>query len=332
MPNLIRVQAPHRRNGDTTVRVQWNMGNTCNYACEYCPSILHDGSRPWLPADVCVRAAEQITQHYNQPVHFELIGGEVTVMPGFREVVEAIHRGGARSTIYTNASRSVAWWSQAKEYLDTVQITWHPLTLDFGHLCAVITEIRESVDIAINIAGIHTQVEMLGERADEIRTLFEGSNRNPSDRVSIAVKTMYAKYLGRGARQQTYWAYTEREREVLARPGIPPQPAPQSPSDPDPNDANTSFDYDDGTRVYSQNHQIIDRGLNSFQGMHCYAGIESISIDPGGDIYGSWCGAAHLGNIQGKWSLPNKPIACPFSHCNNLADCGISKVAPGSTL
>ena len=27
--------------------VNWCLGNTCNFACSYCPSGLHDGSKRW---------------------------------------------------------------------------------------------------------------------------------------------------------------------------------------------------------------------------------------------------------------------------------------------
>ena len=49
---------PHARGPMDNIRIQWNMGNQCNYKCEYCPDILHDGSKPWLPLEAYLTAIE----------------------------------------------------------------------------------------------------------------------------------------------------------------------------------------------------------------------------------------------------------------------------------
>ena len=56
MPNLVSVKGPHARNDNNYIRIQWNMGNSCNYECEYCPPQLHDGSKPWLSKDQYIDA------------------------------------------------------------------------------------------------------------------------------------------------------------------------------------------------------------------------------------------------------------------------------------
>ena len=93
MSNLVSVRGPHARGPMDNIRVQWNMGNSCNYECEYCPSILHDGSKPWLPLESYLTTIERLSQHYNdmgKRVDYELIGGEVTVIPGFEDIIRKI--------------------------------------------------------------------------------------------------------------------------------------------------------------------------------------------------------------------------------------------------
>ena len=336
MAQLVSVKGPHARQQNSPIRVQWNMGNQCNFNCEYCPPVLHDGSRPWLSLESYLNAVDRICSHYaniGKSVHFELIGGEVTVMAGFEDIIRKITEHGCSSVAFTNASRTVNWWSKAKHYLNGVVITWHPLSMEKQHLINVINEIKDHVNIDINIAGIGGQVEQLGAEVEELRDLFKDCQRNNYNNVSICVKTMYQKLLGRNSKQETYWPYTDVELEIIRRPGIKPMPMPAPDPDqpvfePDPRDWMTEFLYDDGSAKYVQSHQIINEGLNKFKGMKCYLGFESLTIDASGDIYSSWCGAKHFGNIAtlDSWALPRSLTECPYDFCNNISDIAISKV------
>lgn len=335
MAKLISVKGPHARQPHSPIRVQWNMGNQCNFECEYCPPILHDSSRPWLPLQSYIDAVDRICSHYSdigKSVHFELIGGEVTVMAGFEDIIRKINEHGCSSVVFTNASRTINWWSKAKHYLNGVVITWHPQSMEKQHLIDVINEIKDYVNIDINIAGIGGRVDELGNTVEEIRELFKDCQRNNYNNVSICVKTMYKKLLGRDSKQETYWPYTEQELEIIKRPGIKPMPMPPNPDqpvfEPDPRDWMTEFLYDDGEAKYVQSHQIINEGLNKFKGMSCYLGFESLNIDASGDIYSSWCGAKHFGNIAKleNWELPKSLTVCPYDFCNNISDIAISKI------
>jgi hypothetical protein len=335
MPQLISVKGPHARSPLNQIRVQWNMGNACNFSCEYCPAILHDGTRPWLPADTYLSAIDKICSHYNslgKQVYFELIGGEVTVMPGFETLIRAIAQYNAHSVVFTNASRTVNWWRNAKNYLDGVVITWHPLSMSKQHLIDVLVEIRHDVTIDINIAGVAGRIAELGSDVEELRALFSDCEKNPYDQVSICVKTLYKKLLGRNSRQETYWPYTSAELEIIQRPGIRPRPPAehvQAGPAPDPTAWMTEFLYTDGSAKYVQSHQIINQGLNQFRGMKCHLGFESVTIDASGDIYSSWCGARHFGNISStdQWQLPVTETRCPYDFCNNISDIAITKTA-----
>jgi len=145
---------------------------------------------------------------------------------------------------------------------------------------------------------------------------------------------MYKKLLGARSKQETYWQYSDKELEVLQRPGIKPQQNVEIPQDqpqenvPDPTAWMTEFLYEDGTAKYVQNHQIINEGLNQFKGMKCHIGYESINIDASGEIYSSWCGAVNFGNISNNnWQLLESKPRCPFEYCNNISDISITKTA-----
>lgn len=342
MPDLISVRGPHARGVMDFIRIQWNMGNSCNYECEYCPDILHDGSKPWLKLDTYLSTIDRLCTYYNsigKRTDFELIGGEVTVIPGFEEIIKKIYEYNSSSVVYTNASRTLNWWSKAKQYMDSVVLTYHPLTQDKEHFLAVINEIKEDIKVDINIAGIGGKVEELGDFAEECRNLFKNCEHNDYYNVSICVKTMYKKLLGRHSKQETYWNYTDQELEVLQKPGIAPMPVEPIEHEQQDIDNTTEFQeeyintdimteflYDDGTKKYVQHHQIINEGINKFKGLKCHLGYESLNIDASGEIYSSWCGAVNFGNITNTdWFIPDSMTICPFDFCNNISDISITK-------
>jgi len=118
MSKLLWVKGPHTTDPDRAVQIQWSMGNTCNFSCEYCPSILHNGTRPWLTTQQYINVVDKISTHYagaNRHMHWELLGGEVTTIPNFEEIIKRIAYYGSSVTIYTNGSRTIRWWEEAKE-------------------------------------------------------------------------------------------------------------------------------------------------------------------------------------------------------------------------
>lgn len=338
MAKLLWVKGPQTTDPDRAVQIQWSMGNTCNFSCEYCPSILHDGSKPWLTTERYIEVVDKISKHYQDQgrfMHWELLGGEVTTIPDFEEVIKRIAHYNSSVTIYTNGSRTTRWWEEAKDYLTGVVITYHPLTMDVQHLYDVVGILKDNLILDINIAGIGGQVEQLSTVADNLRNMFVDGVRQSQYDVNITIKTMYNKYLGPDANhsQQTpYYEYTPEEITIMQRPGVLPNPNRQQHSDPNDNMEHprfwsTEFMYDDIAPKYVQSHQIINEGLNKFQGMKCELGFDSLNIDMNGEVISSWCGAKNFGNITQleNWDIPKEETRCPYEFCNNLNDISITK-------
>ena len=126
--SVVKLHGPRSDNEPNDITIQWSMGNSCNFECEYCPTQLHSGSHPWQSTEIYLDAIDKICTHYteqNKTVNFELIGGEVTVMPGFLEILQKIKEHNGRSIVFTNGSRTRNWWSKAKHYIDDLIISFH---------------------------------------------------------------------------------------------------------------------------------------------------------------------------------------------------------------
>src|SRR5579864_6218724 len=93
--------------------VDWLLGNRCNYACSYCPKSLHDGSRPWMQQNVLLAFASRIIElcaEEDRQAYFQLIGGEVTLIPELPRLLSSIASLGGRVGLISNGNRQLSWW------------------------------------------------------------------------------------------------------------------------------------------------------------------------------------------------------------------------------
>jgi MoaA/NifB/PqqE/SkfB family radical SAM enzyme len=74
------------------VQVDWTMTNVCNYACEYCPTLTHDGSFGWPSLESVDYTTQQLQKHYNKRLEYILLGGELAIWKQFPDAVEIIKK------------------------------------------------------------------------------------------------------------------------------------------------------------------------------------------------------------------------------------------------
>ena len=334
--NPTKVHGPRPEVLSKDITIQWSMGNSCNFECEYCPTQLHDGSLGWHETNKYVDIIEKICKHYQEQdkvVNFEFIGGEVTVIPGFIEILEKVKEYNGHNIIFTNGSRTVNWWSKAKHLIDDLVISYHPQSMDEDSLIEIAEEIKDSVYTSYQLAGVKDYLPRLELLAERLRTVYKHSTVQDYWGVNIAIKTMYKKLLGPGAKQDTFYDYDGNDWRILnlptwkENPDTPP-PDPNAPPPPEPHPGRFLFTFQtpEGTNYYNAD-QIMDQGLNKFQGMQCHIGERGFNIDMRGNIVSSWCGAKTYGNVfSDQFELPTpEGVLCPHEYCNNPKDIQILK-------
>ena len=99
------------------LRVNWHLGNTCNYKCSYCDPKLNRGDIPWVTIDRAKQVIDEIVSTYSKQFNkdtfiFELTGGEPTVYPGIEELCNHMKSLGIFIQLCTNGSRTVRWWEE----------------------------------------------------------------------------------------------------------------------------------------------------------------------------------------------------------------------------
>ena len=337
---IVKVHGPRGDKEPNDITIQWSMGNSCNFDCEYCPTQLHSGSIPWQDTDVYLSVIEKICTHYatlNKTVNFELIGGEVTVIPGFLKILQKIKEHNGRSIVFTNGSRTRSWWSKAKHYIDDLIISFHINSMHEDDLIATAEEICDTVPASYHLAGVKDSlpdIEILQKRLREVYRLGKVQDYYG---VNIDIKTMYKKLLGPGKKQDPFYNYDGNDWRIISLPAWEIDPNPPEPVNPPPDGSEGNQDRhflftvlttNDGLR-YMEPDQIMNQGLNKFKGMMCHIGERGFNIDMRGNIVSSWCGAKTYGNVfDAQFELPTPDgVVCPHEHCNNPKDIAILKTS-----
>jgi organic radical activating enzyme len=112
--------------------VYWTLTDTCNYKCNYCPPFLHSGNfarsiKPGYPTDQEIEKFLDnlvLNQLNGRKLSLVLSGGEPTLHPMFPNIIDRLYDYGFTS-VTTNGSRSVEWWSKLPKLPMHLTISLH---------------------------------------------------------------------------------------------------------------------------------------------------------------------------------------------------------------
>lgn len=338
--SIVKVHGPRSNQEPNDITIQWSMGNFCNFECEYCPKQLHDGSIGWQNTETYLNVIDKICTHYtnqNKTVNFELIGGEVTTIPGFLDILQRIKEHNGRSIVFTNGSRSRNWWNKAKHYIDDLIISFHINSMHEDDLIDMADEISDTVPASYHLAGVKDSLPDIEILQKRLREVYRNNKVQDYYGVNIDIKTMYKKLLGPGSKQDPFYNYDGNDWRIINLPAWEIDPTPPPPAQPiehrPPENNQGEFLFtvmsSDNSVQYMEPDQIMNQGMNKFKGMTCHIGERGFNIDMRGNIVSSWCGAKTYGNVfSDKFELPTPSgVVCPHEHCNNPKDIAILKTS-----
>lgn len=310
MPTAVRLEHQHADQRRLTV-VDWNLGNICNYSCSYCPSFLHDGSVKWPPAEVILRFAACLHAHYSglgQSLFFQFSGGEPTLHPSFRSIVEHLSSMGDVGVI-SNGSRPSSWWSEVADSLDYACISVHAERANLSHISDILSVITRKM-------SVHVNVTMIPERFDECYEIASQIGRGFSQ-VTITLKPLLKGF------GKELFDYSDAQLDRL-RQGLRCG-SKRSASRPHRGPMRRVFS--DGTSQIVSASQLLIRDDNHWKGWTCSAGVEMLSITRNGKVYIANCRQESLGSIyDDKLRFSDEPVICSQQSCSCLADIMLTKV------
>jgi len=285
--------------------VNWCLGNTCNYSCSYCPENLHSGDIKWPELEkvkeFITRIVEQVAP---RKVYFELTGGEVTLYRHFIEICQHCTELGAKVGLISNGSRTLRWWEENKKYFDHVCLSFHPEFAEAEHFIEVVKILNNDVRTHVNIMMSPDQFDYCYAVANKVKNLGN---------ISMALQPLIHDF------GDTLYDYNDQQKLIFDK---------QHELITKNIKFTKSFDYyrgamkmlfEDNSSQVSSAHRFISFKTNDWSGWNCYAGVEQIIVDLGGNVYRGWCRVGgKIGNIFEDFEVPKEPILCnkTMCHCN----------------
>ena len=119
--------------------VSWTLSNKCNYRCEYCPDILHNGSTG-QPQWSTVKRFVQNFNLKDKKICYRLSGGEPTYWKHFIDLAELVKEEGHKFTFVSNGSQSPEYFKKIAPYTDGMMLSYHKAYANPEHFIKIIND------------------------------------------------------------------------------------------------------------------------------------------------------------------------------------------------
>ena len=276
-------------------RIEWMLGNKCNYDCSYCLDLFKKGDHPFVTEEVLINISKDIIYHYDDLGHdvvFSFIGGEPTLLEKIPSLKKQLHNFPTHIVLKTNGSASLDWWEKSRYHFSEVVISVHREFADLEH-------IKKVVYLLQDIKTIHPI---------KLSVLFPVTIRPDSWEWGVNCVKKFRKKFEVGDLQLLYSNFGRGSNMFL------------------PYKDYQWKEYNELLRV--EEEEEIKLLNTSFKGSTCYAGIDTLVIDTFGNVFRGWCMQGGLiGNIyKGDIIWPKTPVVCGKDICKNGFDQKARKV------
>lgn len=300
-------------------KVEWRLGNMCNYDCEYCADESKSGDEPYIDIETNKKVVDKVSKLFNgERIQFTFTGGEPTLYPHLYELFKYIKENNSEHQIrmFTNGSRTLRWWTEFMQepIIDFIMFTYHHTQVkNIDDFVASVNTLNE-VDVDGLVFFTCTDLNF-----DETVQDFEYI----SDRVGLDchLKKIHGKVLNQYTEDQNVRFLDNRVKQGrLAK---------------DKSKFSSKFD------IYVESHQvdgtvehihdpqeIIARDQNRYLFWDCNIGMDRIVIYSD-RVYKSICQVGNLlYTVYDDFVPVTEPTRCAFNRCSCGTDILESKVSP----
>lgn len=277
----------------TKLAIQWQIGNECNFKCDYCHSDYHSGSNPFLEYERFQKGFNNLNESVKDYdlIEIEFQGGEPTVSPAIRDKIADSTDPRYKYILTTNASADISWWAKAVKNLSNVILAFHP-QCDHEHFNQVVELVKAS--------GIPFTVTVNAHPdKDKWELAVNTYDRYAEQYYPTAFRALFADH-ARG--NNKFMPYTSNQWAFYMAVNNIPAPKDEP--------------------VEDQIQWVEERLYNNYKGHLCWAGINQVVIDYFGFVYRGWCHSnGGFGNIfETPIVLDAEPRVCPKIVCKNGFD------------
>lgn len=327
-PHLVQGSLPVKITNDGTVNITWVLNNICNYACRYCPEVLHNGINPKYNWEQLTPFIDHLIEFYSKDsktLNFSLTGGEPTMSPFFPTLIKNIYETGHRVGITTNLSRTVRYITENFVYLDYASCSFHP-AYEFPNNTA--DQYLEKVKICSLNTSTNVRVMMDPLYWDQCINFIEQLKLIPGVGINpVMIESQY----GFSSRPITDITYTPEQLAWFSDFNYSSEPIKKENQ---LHRIKDKFSYVHFVKSKEERindpQDLINKGQTNFWNWQCNIGAESLFIDHNGSIQRANCGVSgKVGSIDAwqdiNWDQLLQPVSCTSIVCHCGSDVLVSK-------
>ena len=323
----------YKKENTYDLHVMWSIHNKCNYACSYCPDILHNGNTAWLNLLDLKGFIDRIHEHYvgrlkHKNILFSFTGGEPTLWKDFLPFIEYIHSKGFLCGLTSNGSVSLQFWERVSTYFNYICLSFHPESATPEKFLRAYKFLHDHPQTVIPTLRImmHPNEEMWHKSEVLIEELKKFPNWVYQCVHILDDYGQASKRINYNSRDKEEYLVQNSHREQFTQnefvhvPNI---------------DFNHGVEYDDDHNEPLDENKLINQGHVNFNGWDCNIGLEQLFIHPSGKIYRAGCRVGgELGHIclYERINFLISPIKCNLSGCYCPTDIRVTKSSPGKKL
>lgn len=277
MKEIIRIETMEPKN---RLRIEFMIGNYCNYKCWYCGPYANGGDTRWhKDYDELLKNFKHLLDFYvrNGRDKFEvnLLGGEPTLWPDVARFSKDLKSEyNVKITVSSNASRTLRWWDENATAFDKILFSYHHKEVNDINQYIDVLDLVYSKGVPIN-ALILIDPTAYEECVQAIEIMKQ---RSKHPWFISAMEVHPPQYTGNQRdifkdhvkRRPPMWRVFKDEYENILK-------------------GKTKVIYDDGSKKRVNRNFFSVNDLNNFEGWMCNIGIENINIQKDGKITGT-CG------------------------------------------
>jgi wyosine [tRNA(Phe)-imidazoG37] synthetase (radical SAM superfamily) len=294
------------------VTIDWTMSNVCNYACEYCPTITHNGSSGWPTLESVDYTTKILQEHYGKTRNLEyiLLGGELAMWKKLPDALDIIKQNSPTSNIkfITNGIMPEDYWRRIGKQITSVVFSYHP------------TQVKSVERFVESVNALDNEYKTILVLAwpsvwDKVVAARQYILENVKEFTSLELKLVDNRY---ETIADSKVVYTQEQMDFIQ--------ANRKVSKSKKSVYKPSFTYNDNKKLQEVTGQILVDGQNKFKDWSCGIGVDKITLDANGTIRrGSGC---MIGTEEdfGNWkdldikNLPKDGVICPYNTCWCMPD------------
>jgi molybdenum cofactor biosynthesis enzyme MoaA len=272
------INAVINNSKSNSLRIEYMLGNTCNYKCSYCFPGSNEGTVGWPDVELVKKNLGHLLKHYinngRNIFEFFLIGGEPTIWKDLPELTKFLKDNfNVAITISTNATPSVKWWNRNAEYYDSIDISVHHEAADVDHIIEVADAIYEK--------NVHTVANVLMDPTnfDYCKTIVERLKSSRHSWPIIAKSVHYNGITRYTTDQKKYFEKTLKRFPNLIW-------YIRTNKNPVGNKKVWVIDEQDKKQKVNDSWFSLNK-MNYFRGWECSLGIEYVKIHQDGRVSGN---------------------------------------------